>query len=489
MYGAGLVLAVVLVWFFFFRDSGNKVQTLVVHPADFIQQVSVSGKVVSPDNLNLSFEQTSRVTTVPVAVGDKVTKGQLLASQDIGGLQAQLSEAQAGVAIAQAKLDKITEGASPADIAVSQTALANAQSSLVSAFRDAYVKADDAIRNKTDILFTNPNSVLPKFILSTDSTTKQDSIGAQRYAVSQKLDAWKAVTSGSVTSGDLQTVSDSLNYIKSFLDTLSYEVNRLFAQNSSATQAQIDSYIAAVNSAQTELSGASTSFSNAVQAVNLAQSQLDATTAVARDSDISLAEAELAQAQAGVENVRATLDQRRIYAPIDGIVTVVNAKVGDVMSSNDTAVSLIGADTFQIESYVPEINISLIHVGNPADVTLDAYGDNVIFPAEVISIDPAETIRDGVSTYRVKLQFKNNDDRVKSGMTASVLITTLKKTGVLTVPQGIVSYKNGEASVKVQTGQNISERKVEVGSVSSLGDIEIVSGLVDGDRVVLEKGN
>lgn len=489
IYGVGAVLIVIATWFFLFKNGNGKEQTLVVHPADFIQQVSVSGKVISADNLNLSFEQAGRIAKVSVVVGDKVVKGQMLVSQDVGSLEAQLLQAQAGVDVALAKLSKTVEGASPTDVAVSRTGLENAKSSLYSVFRDSYVKADDAIRNEADVLFTNPNSVLPKIVLLTDSTTKQDSINASRYNISKKLDAWKAMTARSVTTEELNGVADDLDYIKSFIDTLNYEVTRLYTQNSGFTQAQIDSYISAVNSAAAGISTASTNFSNAMQALRLSQAELDATTATARSSDINISQAELRQAQAGVQNIISSLNQKRIYAPIDGIVTVVNAKIGNIMSSSDTAVSLIGADIFQIESYVPEINISFIHVGDLADVTLDAYGEKVIFPAEVISVDPAETIRDGVSTYRVKLQFRNDDERLKSGMTANVLITTLKKTNVIAVPQGIVSYNKGEAFISVKKGKMISEQKVETGSVSSLGNIEIVSGLSDGDTVILKQGS
>ena len=185
----------------------------------------------------------------------------------------------------------------------------------------------------------------------------------------------------------------------------------------------------------------------------------------------------------------AQLAKKQIRSPIRGIVTVVNSKVGSVVSANENAISIISADALQIESYVPEKNIPFIKIGDNASITLDAYGDSKLFEAKVVSIDPAETIRDGVSTYRVKFQFAEKDERIKSGMTANILITTEKKTNTVTVPQGIIINEDGQKFVKVKEGDIVVDRKIETGDISSLGQVEIISGLKDGDMVILRQAN
>jgi HlyD family secretion protein len=146
---------------------------------------------------------------------------------------------------------------------------------------------------------------------------------------------------------------------------------------------------------------------------------------------------------------------------------------------------MMSADAFQIESYVPEVNIAQIKLDNDAQVTLDAYGPSVNFVATVISIDPAETIKDGVSTYKIKLKFKENDDRIKSGMTANVSIATFVKQNVISVPGGVIFEKNGKNFVQIKNDDKITDREVVLGAVSSLGRTEIVSGLMDGDLILL----
>ncbi len=146
---------------------------------------------------------------------------------------------------------------------------------------------------------------------------------------------------------------------------------------------------------------------------------------------------------------------------------------------------MMSVGTFEIESYVPEVSIAQIKLEDVARISLDAYGDSVLFDAKVVSIDPAETIRDGVSTYKVKLQFGDKDDRIKSGMTANVSIVIFNKPNVIVIPGGAIFNKDGKKFVQIKSDNKISDQEIVLGDVSSLGQTEIVSGLKDGDMVIL----
>jgi len=65
-----------------------------------------------------------------------------------------------------------------------------------------------------------------------------------------------------------------------------------------------------------------------------------------------------------------------------------------------------------------------------------------------------------------------------------VVITTDKRENTIAIPQGIIINKDGKKFVKVQEIKNIIEREVAAGLISSLGKIEIISGLKEGDVVV-----
>ena len=100
-------------------------------------------------------------------------------------------------------------------------------------------------------------------------------------------------------------------------------------------------------------------------------------------------------------------------------------------------------------------------------------------------MDPAEIIIEGVATYKVTLQFIEEDERIRSGMTANVDIIGDSRVGVLAVSQRALIRKNGEKTVKVLHGQEITEVKVETGLRGSDGNIEILSGLQEGDTVII----
>jgi multidrug efflux pump subunit AcrA (membrane-fusion protein) len=151
--------------------------------------------------------------------------------------------------------------------------------------------------------------------------------------------------------------------------------------------------------------------------------------------------------------------------------------------------AVISKDKFKIETNVPEADIAKVGVGNVANVSLDAYGRDTIFPTKVIAIDPAETVIDGVSTYKVTLQFITEDERIKSGMTANIDIVTAKKEGILAIPQRALIRKDGIRIVRVLVEKEIEERKVETGIVGFDGFIEILSGLKEGETIVVFSDN
>ncbi len=494
VYG-GILLAVIILssYFLFFRTKQHK-ETMVVHPADFIQQVSASGKVVARENLALSFESPGMVSGVYVKVGDTVNAGQLLVNQNTGELNAQLSEMQAGIDLQKAKLAQLLAGSSPEDIKTAEDGVRAAQQNL----SNSYASSLSTLSGTYTIAYSS--FTLVSYIQNTYfSSTDQQEIRIQdnkniildRVAdVKNYLDRAKtSLTNDDIdaalshVAADLNTIYDSLVVVRQQCEEGVY-----YLKVSSADKASLDTQKTSVTTAIGNVTTAKTAIASYKVALVQAQDALILKKTPARPSDVAVFEAQIAQAKASAENVVAQLNKKRIYAPMRGVITAVNAKVGSVFSSNDTAVSINSLHNFQIESYVPEINISLIKISNPVNVTLDAYGPDTVFAASVVSIDPAETIKDGVSTYKVTLEFSSNDDRVKSGMTGTIIITTEKKSNVISVPQGVVTTRDGQKFVNIKEQDKVVQRKIETGSISSSGNVEVISGLSDGDIIILKNG-
>ncbi len=503
-----IVVAMVItggIWFSFFRKTGNTQDVLIIHPSDFVQQVSVSGKVVASENVDLGFNQGGRISGVHAKVGDIVSAGTVLASIENGDVRADLLQKQAALEGEQSKLRAIESGTRPEELAVKQSAVASAQVvldqanlSLINAIQTSFTQSDDAIRHRVDQLISNPRSSDPRInLLVTDSQLKSD-IESGRPSIETILMLW-SVSLGSLNSqSELTVYSDTagknLDRIKTYLERVALLVNSLIP-NSTLSQTIIDGYRTDIATARSNINTAASSLTSAITAkrnaagdLTTAQNNLKLAQAGSTQEDIAGQEAHVKAAEADVQNAQARLTKTLVVAPFSGVVTKMDVKVGSIAAQSSSDISMISTATFQVESFVPEVYIALVKVSNPAMITLDAYGSGVTFPATVVSIAPAETIRDGVSTYKVKLQFPEHDARVKSGMTANAVITTEKKPNTIVVPSGIIINRDGKKFVKIKEGDTVGDRQVQTGSVSTIGQVEIVSGLKDGDTVLLNPG-
>jgi multidrug efflux pump subunit AcrA (membrane-fusion protein) len=520
--GIILVIALSAGVFFYFKNQAPKNITMIVRPSEFVQQVSVAGKVVPIESLDLSFEQSGRVTNVATKIGDSVSAGQILASQDTSQLEARLVEIQANIDLQKAKLNQFLSGASAEDLTLAQTAITNAETSvlnakdsllntkqsLVDTIKDAYTKGDDAVLNKADQFFSNPQtSNLKLNIISSDSNLKTE-IELQRGIIGDMLVKWNASTDALTIDANLSAslleAKQNLNTLKSFFEKLSIVVNNpnscVFTYGnpceavSSTWKTDVSTARTTIITASGNITSAEGAYKTSISALKTAEGNLKTANdqylikkAPARSADVSVYQAQVNQAEASKQDVLAQLYKKQVRAPIAGVVTAVEAKVGKIVGANESIVSMISSGSLEIESYVPEKNLPFVKIGDSANVFLDAYGSDVLFATKVVSIDPSETIRDGVTTYRILLQFVAQDDRVKPGMTASVIVDTEKKSNVISVPQGIIELDKGNKVVKVMEGETITYRTVQTGSVSTLGTIEIISGLTDGDVVVIKE--
>jgi HlyD family secretion protein len=265
---------------------------------------------------------------------------------------------------------------------------------------------------------------------------------------------------------------ENLRMVISFLNDVSAAVND-FETNSYLSQTMIDSYKAAVSVARQNVNNASGGLIQAEQGF------------LADLSDAPVQAARVLAAEATVANYQARIAKMILRSPISGIVSKQDAKVGEALSPNTQVASVISSNR-KIEAYVPEVSVAGIVIGAPAVVTLDAYGDDVKFNARISRIDPRETVRDGVSTYKIELVFNIPDERARSGMTTNISIESMRKANVLSIPERAVSREGDVRKVLVKgADEEVREVEVTTGVSDTDGNIEIVSGLEEGDIVLI----
>jgi HlyD family secretion protein len=238
--------------------------------------------------------------------------------------------------------------------------------------------------------------------------------------------------------------------------------------NSAATVAQKTALSTASNGVSTLLTTLSTA-----QSTYLTQS-VGAT---------SLANASVEQAAAGVAVAKANLQGTEIAAPISGTLTQQDAKIGQLASPGTPLVSIISNNGFEVDAGVSETDVGKLAVGDKVSMTLDAF-PNETFTGGAFYIAPAQTDTNGVITYLTKISFDKADPRLKSGLTANVDIETKQDDNALVLPQYAILQTDSGTFVETLIGKTASTTPVTLGIQDENGNVEILSGVTLGEKVI-----
>ncbi len=466
-----IVVAVILfVAYQIFGGTSSKQETLVVKRGDVTQKVIVNGKTKAINQVELGFQVNGTVARTSVAVGSRVTTGQSLVSLDSSELNTQYLRAQANLASEKARLDELKKGTKPEEIAVSETSVLNAKTSLLDAQKNIKNKVIDAVTNNVDQLFSNPHTSNPTFsLLTTGSQLRSDIVGG-RVDVEGIINNWQSEIS-----------NENLVKIKIFLDNVALAVNKE-TSSSAISQTTLDAYRASISGARSSVITAEGTLNDAKSALTLAEKNLALKKSGSTPEAISSQEAKVMQADADLQNVSAQLSKTSLRSPQNGIVTKQDAKVGEVVTPGKVIVSIISDNDLEIESNVSEVSIGKVQIGNPAEIRFDAFPGEV-FKGSVTYIEPGETIIDGVVNYKITVAFSEKYPQIKSGLTSKLDIITGIKTDVLTIPQYTLITKTDGTYVSKKIGDKSEEVKVEVGLRGQDGAVEVLSGLSEGDTV------
>lgn len=451
-------------YFVWSKRDGNGQETMVIQKSDFIQAVAVAGKVIPNQSIELGFNRGGKIVSVPVSVGSRVRAGQILAELDS-------REALISLDNTKLELKKLRDNS-----------IISNSNSLTKDYEKAIFNIDNAYLEFAGI-YENMNRILEDYRVSTYKANLPNDTARNYYNIAV-ASFYKAKNHYDNSYLDYKKLQKPLtqSQIASLLED-TYELTQLLAQ----ALKDMDNYVSYVynysdvaNRSQDVIIDKST-VKVWRETVNSLIANLDSSRDSIKNTVYNLQAQEL-----NVRQRQNNYDDSFLRAPFAGIITKLDFKAGQIVSTGQIGLMMESEGLFEIESYIPEINIAKIKVGNNARVTLDAYGEEAVFEATVIEADPAETIRDGVSTYRVKLRFQKTDSRIKSGMTANLLLTTEKKTNVLTVPSGAILTIKEKKYLQIKTTDGFEEREVVTGNVGTLGETEIVSGLQAGETIILK---
>ncbi len=497
---AGLLLGFLVIYFTFLKPQEATKETITVQRGSLYQEVRVTGVTKPFEEVSLAFEQSGKIAQANVRVGSRVSAGQILAYLDQGQLLAQRAEQQASVESQRALLQEMQKGSRPEDIQIKQAALAtknqeleNQYQGVVDVLNDAYIKADDAIRKQLDALFQNDEESNVQLSFSINNSQLQSDLENERQESSGRLNNWKkdlatisGTTDRTILDSTLTKGANNLAFFRDFLSDLMTATN----SNHSLSSTDLATYKTNINTARTNIAAALVSINTTIQtirtdklAVKQAEADLNRTLAGNTPESIASQVAQVKQAEARVQATEAQMQKGIIRAPFSGVITKQDAKAGEIASPNTPVISLISEGKLEIEANVPEADIGKVLVGNQIVVTIDAFPQES-FLAKLTYIDPAETIVDGVTNFKIKVVFDKNDSRMKSGLTANLTIKTVQKDNILVVPQYAITENKDGAFVIKQVGTENVTTSITIGLRGQNGFAEILSGLNEGDTIV-----
>lgn len=472
--------------YFSFRASSTP-QLVKAEIRDVTEVVAVTGTVKPPSNIDLEFLTGGRVVWRPVLVGQHVARGTVLMALDARDLDIQITKAGASLEGAEAKLDQLKAGATAETIKQYEDLLLGSYTDALSAFDNELTKGDKALVILRADVFLASNKVRPDFQMSSDAEAAQleeekISADAKILALHQMRDAIDPPAGNfSAMESLFQQASPSFDAVRTVLVDSSNLLVHVVSP--SVTQATLTTYLTDIAAARAEFDTTSRSLSSATVAIQTAKDNLSLKQEPPRQVDLDVLQANVKSAQADLALLEKQKSDTALVAPVDGVVTNISYELGENARPSTLAVSMISSGGAEIEANVPEADIAKVSVGNPVTITLDALPGEV-FQGKVIHIDPAETVIDGVTNFKIKVAFDKNDPRIKTGVTANLGIETLRKPRVLTLPQlGIIENDSGTFVDKVVNGKT-ERASISTGIRSSDSYVEILSGLKEGDEVL-----
>ena len=205
-----------------------------------------------------------------------------------------------------------------------------------------------------------------------------------------------------------------------------------------------------------------------------------------------------------LDNAREELDEieeryeaKLIRAPVAGVIMrpeLRDGKIGEFKNGGDTVsdgdmVATIGAtQTYLINSIIGELNVRNVNISDPVFITGPAFPD-IRVAGKVHWIAPSASMDNQQKYYPIRISFAGLPDSLKSsvkiGMRAEIEIHHEELKNIVTIPLQAISFVAGKEYVVVadETG-SYEERPVELG-LSDMNKIQITSGIVAGDKVLI----
>lgn len=500
-------------YFGYQKLAGNKnavrYVTTAVEKGTLIVSVSGSGQVAALEQVDVKPKVSGEISALYINKDQEVKEDQVLAELDSNDAKNTVRDAQTSLNTAQHDSDT-----AKANLEQVKT---DAERTLATAYEDGY--------NTVSTIFFKLSGYMKdlKDVLGTTKSEKEyvDSyrliLGLESPFVQKLLDDYPQAYSlynekfaffGEVSRNDnrdtiYQLIGDTLETTKAISQALEsarhmFDAIMVRDYKSFNIASQVDTMQPKIES---DISSIYSNISSLQQIKETIDDTNTDTPKKIEDAELAIQSAQntVTQKENALSDAKTALAEHSINAPFNGIIAEINVKKGDSVSAGTALASIITKQKIA-EISLNEVDAAKVKVGQKATLTFDALPE-VSISGKVTEVDILGQVSQGVVSYKVKISFDTEEEKVKPGMSVTADIITDAKQDVLVLPNGAIKSQGNSKYVElVEVSDDMKQQllantsgtilptppksqPVEVGLSNDLST-EIVSGLKEGDIVV-----
>lgn len=443
----------------------------------------VTGTVTSLHQASISAQSSGEIVILSRQIGDFVPAGGIIAQLENSSQRAAVLQAQGSYDAAEATFAN-TSGTTAANSSISASqaseGVTNAQASVTTSMQSLYAAMDDAVHTKADQLFSQPRTN-PKVLLIVPDSQLVITLQNERTQLELTLQSANTLanaTSRPNTDANIATMTTYAQQASTFLNNLADAINKAQASDT-ITAGQIAGFQASIAAARTEVTSATAGLSSAKTSFDTAQ----ASAATANNSagqgttnTISIAQANVEQAQGALNAAQASLEKTIIRSPISGTIVSLPITQGSFVSANSQVAQVSNPSALEVDAYVTPDDAKTLAVGGKAQIANTTTG-------VIVSIAPALDPTTG--KILVKIGIVGSQSALTDGDTVSVTLARATSAqvqkvgttqGAILIP--IIAAKITPAGPVVFTAT----------ASSTLEQVPITLGTILGDQVTVLSG-
>jgi membrane fusion protein (multidrug efflux system) len=199
-------------------------------------------------------------------------------------------------------------------------------------------------------------------------------------------------------------------------------------------------------------------------------------------SELDRLQSSIDTARARITQAEATLKDRVITAPFDGLLGLRNVSVGALLTPGDQITTLDSVANLEMDFDLAEIFLPHIKVGQPINAVSIAYPE-LIFKGEIITLD--SRINPNTRSIKVRAKIQNKDALLRPGMLLTLAIINQQRVTKMLPEEAVFMRATNHLVYKVSPEMIVSEQAIEIG-IRQKGQVEVLSGLAVGDKIVLQ---